>query len=45
MAAALSTVIGIGTELGSNANDSAIASALRQGSGSSPSHLMSGLSC
>jgi type IV secretory pathway VirB10-like protein len=35
MAAALSTVIGIGTELGSNANDSAIASALRQGSSNS----------
>jgi type IV secretion system protein TrbI len=35
MGAALSTVIGIGTELGSNANDSAIASALRQGSSNS----------
>jgi type IV secretion system protein VirB10 len=35
MAAVLSTVIGIGAELGSNANDSAIASALRQGSSNS----------
>jgi type IV secretion system protein TrbI len=35
MGAALSTVIGIGAELGSNANDSAIASALRQGTGNS----------
>jgi type IV secretion system protein VirB10 len=35
MAAALSTVMGIGTELGSNANDSSIASALRQGSSNS----------
>jgi type IV secretion system protein VirB10 len=35
MGAALSTVIGIGAELGSNANDSAIASALRQGSSNS----------
>ncbi len=35
MAAALSTVMGVGTELGSNANDSAIASALRQGSSNS----------
>ncbi len=35
MAAALSTVIGIGAELGSSANDSAIASALRQGSSNS----------
>jgi type IV secretion system protein VirB10 len=33
--AVLSTVIGIGAELGSNANDSAIASALRQGSSNS----------
>jgi type IV secretory pathway VirB10-like protein len=32
MGAVLSTVIGIGAELGSNANDSSIASALRQGS-------------
>ncbi len=35
MAAVLSTMIGIGAELGSNANDSAIASALRQGSSNS----------
>jgi type IV secretion system protein VirB10 len=35
MAVVLSTVIGIGAELGSNANDSAIASALRQGSSNS----------
>jgi type IV secretion system protein TrbI len=35
MGAMLSTVIGIGGELGSNANDSAIASALRQGSSNS----------
>jgi type IV secretion system protein TrbI len=35
MGAVLSTVIGIGAELGSNANDSAIASALRQGSSNS----------
>jgi type IV secretion system protein TrbI len=35
MGAMLSTVIGIGAELGSNANDSAIASALRQGSSNS----------
>jgi type IV secretion system protein VirB10 len=35
MSAVLSTVIGIGSELGSNANDSAIASALRQGSSNS----------
>jgi type IV secretion system protein VirB10 len=35
MGAALSTMIGIGAELGSNANDSAIASALRQGSSNS----------
>jgi type IV secretion system protein TrbI len=35
MGAALSTVIGIGAELGSNANDSAVASALRQGSSNS----------
>jgi type IV secretion system protein VirB10 len=35
MAAALSTVMSIGTELGSNANDSAIASALRQGGSNS----------
>jgi type IV secretion system protein VirB10 len=35
MGAALSTVIGIGAELGSNANDSSIASALRQGSSNS----------
>ena len=35
MGAALSTVIGIGAELGSNANASAIASALRQGSSNS----------
>ncbi len=35
MAAALSTVMDIGTELGSNANDSSIASALRQGSSNS----------
>ncbi len=35
MAAALSTVVGISTELGSNANDSAIASALRQGTSNS----------
>jgi type IV secretion system protein VirB10 len=35
MAAVLSMVIGIGAELGSNANDSAIASALRQGSSNS----------
>jgi type IV secretion system protein TrbI len=38
MGAVLSTVIGIGAELGSNANDSAIASALRQGSSNSLSH-------
>jgi type IV secretion system protein TrbI len=35
MGAVLSTVIGIGAELGSNANDSSIASALRQGSSNS----------
>jgi type IV secretion system protein VirB10 len=35
MGAVLSTVIGIGSELGSNQNDSAIASALRQGSSNS----------
>jgi type IV secretion system protein TrbI len=35
MGAVFSTVIGIGAELGSNANDSAIASALRQGSSNS----------
>jgi hypothetical protein len=35
MGAVLSTVIGIGAELGSNANGSAIASALRQGSSNS----------
>jgi type IV secretion system protein VirB10 len=35
MAAALSTVMGIGTELGSNASDSAIASALSKGSSNS----------
>jgi len=35
MGAILSTAIGIGTELGSNANDSSIASALRQGSSNS----------
>jgi type IV secretory pathway VirB10-like protein len=35
MGAMLSTVIGIGAELGSTANDSAIASALRQGSSNS----------
>jgi type IV secretion system protein VirB10 len=35
MGAVLSTAIGIGAELGANANDSAIASALRQGSSNS----------
>jgi type IV secretion system protein TrbI len=35
MGAVLSTAIGIGAELGSNANDSSIASALRQGSSNS----------
>ena len=35
MGAVLSTVIGIGAELGTNANNSAIASALQQGAGNS----------